>query len=103
MGVWARYGAEGDLISPIQPIYFEDIRLVPGKVVMVATEPFTEEWDHVKTYTFNNFVCFFIHYFFNIIIILVFLLVYISFLALLPLLNLILSSFLLLLFVIIIC
>ena len=33
-----RHGAEGDLFSTIQPLQFEDIRLVPGNVVMVATD-----------------------------------------------------------------
>ena len=32
------HGAKGDFILPIQPIWFEDIRLVPENVVMVATD-----------------------------------------------------------------
>ena len=38
MDVWARHGAEGDLISHIQHISFEDIRLIPGDLVTVATD-----------------------------------------------------------------
>ena len=59
-------------------------------------------WDYVKIYTFNNFVFFNTFYFFNIIIILLFLLVYMTLLPLFSLIKLILSSFLPLLFFIII-
>ena len=60
-------------------------------------------WDYMKTYTFNNFVYFLTFSgIFTIILIFLFLLVYISFLRLLSLPKLILSSILSSLFIIII-
>ena len=59
-------------------------------------------WDYAKTYTFNNFCLFLTLSVFFTIIILLFLLIYISLLPLFSLLELILSSFLPLLFITII-
>ena len=85
---WARYGAKGDFIPLIQPIWFESIRLVPGKEVLGCPKkkPLTWEWIYGITLKHTVLVILFIFNifrFFAIIIILLVLLFYVSFLALL--------------------
>ena len=61
----ARHGAEGDLISPIQPInlkildlYLETWLWSPLICAEKALHMGVDIWDYVKTYTFKNFVYF---------------------------------------------
>ena len=56
------HGTEGDFISAIQSIQFDDIRVAPGNAVMVATDMSgkalhggVDIWDYVKTYKFVYF------------------------------------------------